>query len=65
MFITSTFFRGIKKTHTPVFNKQTCEFQLFLHLLDCLLFSLLAQISNLMAFGVVFWFDFEHLFKIT
>ena len=24
-------------------------------------FSLLAQVSNLLAFAVVYWFDFEHL----
>ncbi|KAK7496453.1 hypothetical protein BaRGS_00012375 [Batillaria attramentaria] len=35
------------------------------HLSSLALSSLLAQMSNLMAFGVVFWFDFEHLFKIT
>ncbi|XP_070197202.1 uncharacterized protein [Littorina saxatilis] len=35
------------------------------HLSSLALSSLLAQVSNLMAFGVVFWFDFEHLFKIT
>lgn len=35
------------------------------HLNSLALSSLLAQMSNLMAFGVVFWFDFEHLFKIT
>ncbi|KAJ8298168.1 hypothetical protein KUTeg_024699 [Tegillarca granosa] len=26
--------------------------------------SLMAQVSNLMAFGVVFWFDFEHFHKV-
>lgn len=35
------------------------------HLSSLALSSLLAQLSNLMAFGVVFWFDFEHLFRIT
>ncbi|KAL8570272.1 hypothetical protein ACOMHN_011294 [Nucella lapillus] len=35
------------------------------HLSSLAMSSLLAQLSNLMAFGVVFWFDFEHLFKIT
>ncbi|XP_076468194.1 uncharacterized protein LOC143299009 [Babylonia areolata] len=35
------------------------------HLNSLAMSSLLAQVSNLMAFGVVFWFDFEHLFKIT
>ena len=28
-------------------------------------FSLLAQVSNLMAFAVVLWFDFDHLHNIT
>lgn len=35
------------------------------HLSSLAMSSLLAQLSNLMAFGVVFWFDFEHLFKIA
>ncbi|XP_025087505.1 amino acid transporter AVT3B-like isoform X2 [Pomacea canaliculata] len=38
---------------------------LFRHLSTLASSSLLAQISNLMAFGVVFWFDLEHLSQVN
>ncbi|XP_050417688.1 uncharacterized protein LOC126831105 [Patella vulgata] len=34
------------------------------HLNSLALSSLMAQCSNIFAFGVVFWFDFEHLYKV-
>ncbi|XP_064636490.1 uncharacterized protein LOC135493268 isoform X2 [Lineus longissimus] len=34
------------------------------HLSSLAISSLFAQCSNLMAFGVVFWFDLEHLYKV-
>ena len=37
---------------------------LFRNLKKLAVTSLFAQISNLMAFGVVFWFDFDEFHKI-
>ncbi|ESP02144.1 hypothetical protein LOTGIDRAFT_157294 [Lottia gigantea] len=34
------------------------------HLNSLALSSLMAQVSNIFAFGVVFWFDFEHLYTV-
>ncbi|KAI0219624.1 Amino acid transporter AVT3B [Lamellibrachia satsuma] len=41
-----------------------CVLTLLRHLSSLSLSSLFAQMSNLLAFAVVFWFDFEHFSKI-
>ena len=65
IFITenlSNFFISVPKTSWLVFLLPPLFFlTLIPDLRKLAIFSLMAQISNLLAFAVVFWFDFEHL----
>ena len=65
IFITenlSNYFISVPKTSWLVFLLPPLFFlTLIPDLRKLAIFSLMAQISNLLAFAVVFWFDFEHL----
>ena len=65
IFITenlSNYYTSVAKTSWLVFLLPPLFFlTLIPDLRKLAIFSLMAQVSNLMAFAVVFWFDFEHL----
>ena len=65
IFITenlSNYFTTVEKTTWLVFLLPPLFFlTLIPDLRKLAIFSLMAQVSNLLAFAVVFWFDFEHL----
>ena len=65
IFITenlSNYFTSVNKTSWLVFLLPPLFFlTLIPDLRKLAIFSLMAQVSNLMAFAVVYWFDFEHL----
>ena len=65
IFITenlSNYYTSVQKTSWLVFLLPPLFFlTLIPDLRKLAVFSLMAQVSNLMAFAVVFWFDFEHL----
>lgn len=65
IFITenlSNYFTAVTKTSWLVFLLPPLFFlTLIPDLRKLAIFSLMAQVSNLMAFAVVYWFDFEHL----
>jgi len=65
IFITenlTSYFPGVAKNQWLVFLLPPLFFLTLIPDLSKLaIFSLMAQVSNLLAFAVVFWFDFEHL----
>ncbi|XP_067663949.1 uncharacterized protein [Haliotis asinina] len=61
----SDYFKGMRIGHwLLILLPPLCLLTLLRHLSSLSISSLMAQCSNLMAFAVVFWFDFEHLNNI-
>ncbi|XP_046553447.1 amino acid transporter AVT3B-like isoform X2 [Haliotis rubra] len=61
----SDYFQGMRIGHwLLILLPPLCLLTLLRHLSSLSISSLMAQCSNLMAFAVVFWFDFEHLNNI-
>ncbi|XP_041359455.1 amino acid transporter AVT3B-like isoform X2 [Gigantopelta aegis] len=61
----SDYMAGMKLGHWLMILLPTlCMLTMLRHLGSLAITSLMAQCSNLMAFGVVFWFDFEHFYSI-